>query len=111
MEYFIPVAEQGGDVIVYEDNDFETVDFDLDYTPEVSLNATLQFEVEKPAQLDLVDQMEWEDHVEFLTLEEVGLEEGNDDEPVHGQYLSIEGSIYGYLAWFHDGDDEAFSVI
>ena len=111
MEYFIPVANQGGDVIVYEDDDFETVEFDLDYTPEVSLNATLQFEVEQPAQLDLVDQMEWEDHVEFLTLEEVGLEEGNDDEPVHGQYLSIEGSIYGYLAWFHDGDDEAFSVI
>lgn len=106
MEYTIPVAEQGGHVIDYNDGDFG-----FDYAPVVSLNATLQFEVEKPAQLDLVDQMEWEEHVEFLTLEEVGLEEGNDDEPLHGQYHGQEGSIYSYLSWFHDGDDEAFSVI
>ena len=63
------------------------------------------------APLDLVQEMEWEDHVEFVSLEEAGLEDNNDDEPVHGQYLSVEGSIYSYTTWFHDGDDEAFSVI
>jgi len=59
----------------------------------------------------LVQEMEWEDHVEFVSLEEAGLEDNNDDEPVFGQYLSIEGSIYSYTTWFHDGDDTAFSVI
>jgi hypothetical protein len=29
-----------------------------------------------PDTLDLVDEMQWEDVVEFLTLEEAGLEEG-----------------------------------
>jgi hypothetical protein len=55
--------------------------------------------------------MEWENHVEYVSLEEAGLEEGSDDEPLHGQYLSMEGSIYSYTTWFHDGDDTAFSVI
>ena len=45
-------------------------------------------------QLDLVDEMQWEDLVEFETLEEAGLEESREDEPVHGHYLSCEGSIY-----------------
>jgi hypothetical protein len=30
-------------------------------------------------QLDLVDEMQWEDLVEFETLEEAGLEESRDD--------------------------------
>ena len=63
------------------------------------------------APLDLVQEMEWENHVEYVSLEEAGLEEGSDDEPLHGQYLSMEGSIYSYTTWFHDGDDTAFSVI
>jgi hypothetical protein len=61
-------------------------------------------------QLDLVDEMQWEDIVEFLSLEEAGLEEYV-EEPLHGQYHSNEGSIYSYTDWFYDGDDSAFSVI
>ncbi len=30
-------------------------------------------------ELDLVEQMEWEDHTEFLTLEEAGLENWDKD--------------------------------
>jgi len=65
-------------------------------------------------QLDLVDQMQWEDIAEerglLISLEEAGLEEYI-EEPVHGQYLSNEGSIYSYTDWFYDGDESAFSVI
>jgi hypothetical protein len=60
--------------------------------------------------MDLVDEMQWEDVVEFLSLEDAGLEEAN-DEPLHGQYYSNEGSIYSYTYWFYDGDEDAFSVI
>ena len=63
---------------------------------------------------DLVDQMQWEEvaaeHDLFISLEEAGLEEYI-EEPVHGQYLSNEGSIYSYTDWFYDGDESAFSVI
>jgi hypothetical protein len=62
-------------------------------------------------QLDLVDEMQWEDVVEFETLEEAGLEESTLDEPVHGQYLSCEGSIYSYTDWFYDNDSSAFSTL
>jgi hypothetical protein len=55
--------------------------------------------------------MEWEDLVEFETLEEAGLEEARDDEPTHGHHLSCEGSIYSYTEWFYDGDESAFGVI
>ena len=60
--------------------------------------------------LDLVDEMQWEDVVEFISLEEAGLEEYV-EEPLHGQYHSSEGSIYSYTDWFYDGDDSAFSII
>ena len=62
-------------------------------------------------QLDLVDEMQWEDVVEFETLEEAGLEESTADEPTHGHYLSCEGSIYSYTDWFYDNDSSAFSVM
>ena len=61
-------------------------------------------------QLDLVQEMEWEDHVEFLTLEEAGLEEYT-HEHAHGIYHSNEGSIYSYTEWFYDNDEDAFSVL
>lgn len=60
--------------------------------------------------LDLVDEMQWEDIVEFLSLEEAGFEEV-DNTPLHGIYYSNEGSIYSYTEWFYDGDESAFSVI
>jgi hypothetical protein len=61
-------------------------------------------------QFDLVDQMQWEEVVEFISLEEAGLEEYV-EEPLHGQYYSNEGSIYSYTDWFYDGDDSAFSIL
>jgi hypothetical protein len=63
-------------------------------------------------QLDLVDEMMWEDVIEFETLEEAGLEEGTEDDPsVHGHFLSNEGSVFAYTDWFYDGDQSAFSTI
>jgi hypothetical protein len=62
--------------------------------------------------LDLVDEMEWEDRIEpqrWLTLEAAGLEES--DEPLFGQHYCSDGSIYSYTEWFYDGDESAFSVI
>jgi hypothetical protein len=61
--------------------------------------------------LDLVDEMQWEDVIEFETLEDAGLEESREDEPVHGQYLSTEGSIFSYTDWFYDGDESAFGIM
>jgi hypothetical protein len=60
-------------------------------------------------QLDLVDEMQWEDIVEFETLEDAGLEEIN--EHAHGKQLSNEGSIYSYTDWFYDNDESAFSFM
>jgi hypothetical protein len=64
-------------------------------------------------QLDLVDEMQWEDVADALgmliSLEEAGLEEYV-EEPLHGQYYSNEGSIYSYTDWFYDGDDSAFEL-
>ena len=55
-------------------------------------------------QLDLVDEMNWEDSlkVEKITLEEAGLEETNetDNSFMHG--------IYTYLNWFYDGEMSEF---
>lgn len=51
------------------------------------------------------------ENIELISLEEAGLVEDSNDEPLHGQYLSTEGSIYSYTAWFYDNDDSAFSVI
>jgi hypothetical protein len=61
-------------------------------------------------EFDLVDEMMWEDLVEFETLEDAGFEESTDNDPVHGHYLSSEGSIYSYTDWFYDNDQSAFSV-
>lgn len=59
--------------------------------------------------MDLVDEMMWEDVVEFETLEEAGLEEA--EEPLYGNHLSSEGSIYSYTDWFYDNDQSAFSIM
>jgi len=57
-------------------------------------------------EFDLVDEMQWEDVAAerglMLTLEEAGLEESNDDEPLHGIHHSNDGSIYGYTDWFYE---------
>jgi hypothetical protein len=63
-------------------------------------------------QLDLVDEMQWEDVIEFETLEDAGLEESTEDDPsAHGHFLSSEGSVYAYTDWFYDGDRSAFSAL
>ena len=56
-------------------------------------------------QLDLVDEMQWEDVIEFETLEDAGFEETS---PVDDAF-SV--SIYAYTDWFYDGDSSAFSVL
>ena len=64
------------------------------------------------ANLDLVDQMDWEDSdkIEFLSLEDAGLEES--DEPAYGiDSDNAGGSIYSYTDWFYDGDESAFSFM
>lgn len=59
--------------------------------------------------LDLVDEMQWEDVVEFDTLEDAGLEEP--DAPVYGLSDSDSVGIYAYTDWFYDGDTSVFSVL
>lgn len=54
---------------------------------------------------DLVDEMEWEDHTDFLTLEEAGLEEHTEKQPSHGYQ-----SVHDYIAWFSDGEDSRYEM-
>jgi hypothetical protein len=59
-------------------------------------NLALQIE-----ELDLVDEMNWEDSpkVEKLSLFDAGLEE--DENPVDNHFSC---GIFAYLKWFYDGD-------
>lgn len=56
-------------------------------------------------QLDLVDEMMWEDVVDFLTLEEAGFEEAMTRQPLHGM-----DSVHTYIDWFSDGEDSRYEV-
>ena len=47
----------------------------------------------------------------FVSLEEIGLEEDNHDEPLLGVHHSANGSIYSYTDWFYDGDESAFQIM
>ena len=53
--------------------------------------------------LDLVDEMQWEDIVEFDSLEEVGLEEENETDN------SFKHGILSYLNWFYDGESSEYN--
>ena len=55
-------------------------------------------------QLDLVDEMNWEDSdkVEKITLEEAGFEETNESDN------AFKSGIYAYLDWFYDGEMSEF---
>jgi hypothetical protein len=59
---------------------------------------------------DLVDEMHWEDLTDFLSFEEVGLEESS-AQPIFGGENPMSNGIYAYTEWFYDGDDSAFGVI
>ncbi len=48
--------------------------------------------------MDLVDEMMWEDLEEFLTLEEVGLEE-------NGSGQDGDSGVCQYVDWWSDGED------
>ena len=54
-------------------------------------------------QLDLVDEMQWENVVDFETLEEVGLEETNPTDHV------FKHGIHAYLEWFYDGESSEYN--
>jgi hypothetical protein len=62
-----------------------------------------------PIELDLVQEMEWEAHVEFLTLEEAGFEE-EASQPIHGGLFDegyhTNGGVLEYVEWFYDGELE-----
>jgi hypothetical protein len=55
-------------------------------------------------QLDLVDEMNWEDSdkVEKISLEEAGFEESN------AMDNAFAASIYAYVDWFYDGEMSEF---
>ena len=55
-------------------------------------------------QLDMVEALNWEDHegIEFLTLDEAGLEEDSVD-------LDYEG-VPAMIAWLNDGDDSRYEA-
>jgi hypothetical protein len=59
------------------------------------------------APLDLVQEMEWEEHVEFVSLEEAGFEEDS-KQPIHGgkceNSYTTSGSVLEYCDWFYDGE-------
>ena len=52
-------------------------------------------------ELDLADEASWEDHTEFLSLEEAGLEEGEGFS--HAHYSCPE-----YVAWATDGEQSEY---
>jgi hypothetical protein len=52
--------------------------------------------------LDLVDECDWEDHVETISLEEAGFEEEH-SQPVFG-LRAQSGSVSEYINWWHDKD-------
>lgn len=54
---------------------------------------------------DLVQEMEWEDHTDFLSLEEAGLEEHTCKQPSHGFQ-----SVHDYVDWFSDGEDSRYEM-
>jgi hypothetical protein len=54
---------------------------------------------------DLVDEMQWEDVTDFLSLEEAGLEEAGSC-PMFGGHSPIDNGMDGYLSWFYDGEQE-----
>ena len=59
-------------------------------------------------QLDLVDEMQWEDSgkVEMISLEDAGLEEPVLAEETHIHGHVFRNGIYAYLDWFYDGSIE-----
>jgi len=62
-----------------------------------------------PSQLDLVQEAEWEDHVEFITLEEAGFEEEASQPIVGGLFdegYHEQGNVLEYVDWFYDGELE-----
>ena len=60
-------------------------------------------------QLDLVDEMDWEnnDKVEILSLKDAGLEEDSLDEGMHVHGKVFRSGIHSYLDWFYDGNIES----
>lgn len=64
--------------------------------------------------MDLVDEMHWEDVASerelFVSLESEGLEESS-SQPIFGGINPMSNGIYAYTSWFYDGDESAFSPI
>ena len=67
-----------------------------------------------PTQMDLVQEMDWEDHTQFLTLEEAGLEEVSSQPMVGGLFdegYHVYGNVIEYCEWFYEALDMGVSDI
>jgi hypothetical protein len=60
---------------------------------------------------DLVDEMEWEDHAEFISLEEAGLEESS-WQPIFGEGERDipAGGVWAYCDWWADGENDQVTL-
>ncbi|CAB4170000.1 hypothetical protein UFOVP907_42 [uncultured Caudovirales phage] len=61
--------------------------------------------------LDLVDEMDWEDSdkVTILTLDEAGLEEPSLETETHRYGNVFRSGIIAYLDWFYDGESSEYT--
>jgi len=76
-------------------------DFEQDpfINEEIAEEFMPQFIVEPaPGPLDLADEADWEDRVEFVSLEEAGLEES-------ASHADGDSGVIAYVEWVNEGED------
>lgn len=66
-------------------------DFDEVFQPQFVVEPT-------PGPLDLVDEADWEDRVEYVSLEDAGLEES-------ASHADGDSSVIDYVEWVNEGED------
>jgi hypothetical protein len=66
-------------------------DFDEVFQPQFAVEPT-------PGPLDLADEADWEERVEYVTLEEAGLEES-------ASHADGDSGVIEYVEWVNEGED------
>ena len=66
-------------------------DFDEVFQPQFVVEPT-------PGPLDLADEADWEDRVEFVSLEEAGMEES-------ASHADGDSGVIEYVEWVNEGED------
>lgn len=61
-----------------------------------SLNPAISIFAASFPELDLVEEADWEEHVEFLSLSDAGLEEEGDGNSPEND------NVVDYMEWFYD---------